>query len=42
MDSAGSGNVTYQRTLNAGGKQGGKRKRAVGGRLSEESQKEGL
>ena len=42
MDSAGSGNVTYQWTLNAGGKQGGKRKRAVGGRLSEESQKEGL
>ena len=31
MDSAGSGNVTYQRTLLAGGKQGGKRKRAVGG-----------
>ena len=42
MDSAGSGNVTYQRTLLAGGKQGGKRKRAVGGRLSEESQTEGL
>ena len=39
MDSTGNGNATYPRTLHAGGKQGGQRKRTAEGRLSGESRR---
>lgn len=38
-DSAGNGNATYPRTLHAGGKQGGQRKRTAEGRLSGEDRR---